>query len=426
MSQHARRRGRPPSTRSGTVAASLSGTPGLLRALIVLAIIVSVTAAVVVSGVAKSQDTALGTARDEAVRLGDIQSTSTALASADAYATNAFLVGGLEGSATRDQYVSEITYASSMIPSLAHSGTTTDAAYLSDINADVTTYSTLIAQARANNRQGLAVGAAYLDDASVLLREEVRPDLATLITRGDYRVRSAIEGLGVAAGFAVPLVLVLAVFLGIQVWLTHRSHRFLNPGLVVATITVMLCGTVSITLLEDARMTAIDAQDGPYSVATLMSGAQAAANDAKSHESLGLVQRGSGDEREVEVNRALQRAYSHIHSANQRGGVGATARATLDTWNQRHNDIRTLDAAGDWDGAVAKATALGPNSSNTAFAQFRSAAEAEVTTATVQATEKFDAARSQTALAALIGVGGLVGAAVFAWWGLTRRLEEYR
>lgn len=426
MSQNSRWGGHRPTTPSGSVAASLSGTPGLLRALIVLCVVVAITVGVVVSSALRAQNSALVTARDEAARLGDIQATSTALASADAIAANTFLIGGLEPAETRDEYSAEIEMASTTIPALAHSGTSTDAAYLNDINVDLTQYVSLVSLARANNRQGLAVGAAYLDNASTLLRTEIRPDLATLIGRGDSRVRAALDDVGVSTRIAAPLLVTLVLLLGVQVWLAIRTRRLLNPGLVVATIAVLVSGAVTVALVRDAERTALDARDGPYSVATLMSGAQAAANDAKSHESLGLIQQGSGADREAEVDRALDRAYAQIHEVNRRGGSGGSARATLDTWNQRHQSIRALDDAGDWDSAVAAATDGGPESANTAFAQFRRTAETEITSSTAQAKALLEEARSANSLALLVVVGGLAVTIGGAWWGLTRRLEEYR
>ncbi|SDS69656.1 hypothetical protein SAMN04489860_2143 [Paraoerskovia marina] len=426
MAQQARWGVHRPASRTGTVAAALAGTPGLIRALLVLCLVVVATAGVVVSGVARSQESALRTAGEEASRLGDIQATSTALASADAYATNAFLAAGRDEVDTLAQFAAEMDTASSMLPQLARTGSSGDAAYLSQINVDLSTYNNLAAQAQANNRHGLAVGAAYLSNASTLMREDIRPDLATLISRGDYRVRSAIDGTGVANAVAVPFLVVLAVLLGVQVWLAVRTHRLVNPGMALATLVVFASGTVTILLIEDARTTALEARDGPYSVATLMSGAQASANTAKSNESLGLIQQGSGNEREQAVELALDRAYGQIQTANEHGGVGGTAKANLTTWNQRHDEIRALDDAGDWSGAVDMSTDQSHSSANASFSQFRNAAETEVRAATARADEEFAAAEDMTSLASTVAAVGLTVGAAGVWWGLARRLDEYR
>ena len=56
------------------------------------------------------------------------------------------------------------------------------------LSADVSRYSALVASARANNRQGLPIGAAYLSSASTLSRESLQPQAQALFQAAQSEV----------------------------------------------------------------------------------------------------------------------------------------------------------------------------------------------------------------------------------------------
>ena len=104
-------------------------------------------------------------ARDDAAQLVRVQTIRTSLVKADANATNAFLVGGLEPAAVRAGYTDGIATAARTL-ARGREREPDDAAALERGEPVLTNYTGLIESARANNRQGFPIGAAYLRQAS--------------------------------------------------------------------------------------------------------------------------------------------------------------------------------------------------------------------------------------------------------------------
>jgi N-acetylglutamate synthase-like GNAT family acetyltransferase len=99
---------------------------------------------------------------DQVIRIQDLK---VDLLRADALATNAFLVGGLEPNAQRAAYDDALAGASTAITAAAEAQPA-DQAALAELSSLVLRYGSDMEVARANNRQGLPVGAAYLREAS--------------------------------------------------------------------------------------------------------------------------------------------------------------------------------------------------------------------------------------------------------------------
>ena len=138
-----------------------------------------------------------------AEQLVRIQTIRTNLVKADANATNAFLVGGLEPPAVRDAYADGIATTARTLAE-ASAARSDDATALERVNRVLTEYTGLIEAARANNRQGFPVGAAYLRQASRVLRDDALPTLATLVQVEQRRVRGLDRGRRPRAGRAAP------------------------------------------------------------------------------------------------------------------------------------------------------------------------------------------------------------------------------
>ena len=97
------------------------------------------------------------------------------LADADATAAATFLAGGLESPARRQRYLSDVRRASLQLTALSQrvQDSPQAARAIAAIAASLPVYSGLVETARANNRQGFPVGAAYLRDASDLMRGRI-------------------------------------------------------------------------------------------------------------------------------------------------------------------------------------------------------------------------------------------------------------
>ena len=152
-----------------------------------------------------------------------VQSIHVDLLRADAVATNAFLVGGLESAepapATRAPsrgVAAGIAEAAAAQPA--------DGNALGALDQRVQTYAALVEQARSNNRLGLPVGAQYLTQASAGLRADALPivDAPRRGQRGprpDDGVRPQQLERSAARRASLPLIGLVAL----AVWLARRT-----------------------------------------------------------------------------------------------------------------------------------------------------------------------------------------------------------
>ena len=405
---------------------ALSGTPGRLRILAGATIAVCLIFAIGAFSAFQSADGALGRGRANVAQLVRIQAIHTNLIRADADATNAFLVGGLEPPAQRASYLASMAAASTMIAQAA-TAQPADGPALGALNSSVLTYAGLIEQARATNRQALPVGAQYLRVASSGLRSDALPILDALVTANDARVRAEFDNAaGASAALVASGVLALLVLIGAMVWLSRRTHRYVNAPLAAATGAILVTLVLGAIALASIGSAVASVRDGTYAATLATAKARIAAYDAKSNESLTLIAHGSGS--------AFQQAWvssSHIVAAQS----AAAARLSTDAaamgglWTkyvETHDQIRKADDGGQWDSAVNQGIGSGPTSANTTFNAFDASSAAALTSSSQAASDALNTPHLWLLLAAWLALIIGIAAAISAWWGLSLRLEEYR
>ncbi len=283
-----------PQQPKGRVATWFEGTPGRMRALLIIAAIISVAFGLAAAQGFNQSDGALQRAEANTAQLVRIQAIHTNLVSANADATNAFLVGGLEPPAQRQHFTDAMATAAKLI-SEAATAQPADQKALGELNVTLLTYQGLIEQARANNRQGLPLGSQYLKDASATLQGDSLPVLNELVKANQARVDTEFDGAGrgrlwLVLGGLVTLA-VLAVSL---VWLAKRTHRYVNVPVAAAGALVLLTMVIGGAALSGASGAADETRKVSYADTLALSQARIAAYDAKSNESLTLIARGSG------------------------------------------------------------------------------------------------------------------------------------
>ncbi|KQS99346.1 hypothetical protein [Cellulomonas sp. Leaf395] len=400
---------------------ALSRTPGRLRVAGVVSVIAAAAVGVIgwTTGLAQSQ--ALSDADADTRQLVGIQDVRNDLVVADATATNAFLVGGLEPPQQRARYDEAVASAANGLAQLAGSNAA-DAELLGEATAGLTTYTGLVEQARANNRQGFPVGAAYLDQASAVLRTDVLPQLDELVQTNSDRVDASFDSVGSVPWLLTLGILALAALVVVQVWLAKRTHRRLNAGLFWATVLALAASILGAVVLGSAAAKAGDARNGPYDATVSVSQAYSLANDAKSQESFTLIKRGSGAAYEEQFVLNTDEASELL----ARPTVDPALSPLLDDWVASHQEIRALDDAGKWDEAVALAISEEPGAPNDVFETFSTAASSSLE---ASAAQTHDALAGSGGSSVLIGwlmlVVGLL-AAVLSWRGISKRVEEYR
>jgi hypothetical protein len=226
------------------------------------------------------------------------------LADADRAEANAFLSGATEAAAPHRQYEADIAAAMRELEQAAEQsgGDRTIGSQLQVIAVQITTYTSLVDIARADNQQGFPVGAAYLRQASQLMHRPGNGLLARVDQLGDLYA----QDLGAEnTTLAITAGLVL-LYLGAVGWLVRtlvhaqryvkaRFRRRRNPRLVGATGLVLL---LALCFAGEGLVTAVTlrmAEGQDYGRLLNMWHARSLLYDANGNESLALIARGNGD-----------------------------------------------------------------------------------------------------------------------------------
>jgi hypothetical protein len=395
-------------------------TPRRLRALsvgvVVAGVVVALLGALTFSYLAFS----LGRAQADTEQLIRVQKIQSNLLSADAIATNAFLVGGLEPPAQRAVYDQALSSTSSLIVE-ASQAQPADAAALSALNEQVVSYAATVEQARANNRQGLPVGAQYMRNASADLRATALPILDNLVSSNATR---AADQMDATLGYifpAISLVALVGVIVG-QVWLARRFRRTINVGMLAGAVLLLLitAGALIAALQLNSALSSISS--GSFSAVNTAADARIDANNAKSNESLTLIARGSGQAFETRWQSSADSVAGNIQRLTERPELVSQWQAYTDV----HREIRALDDRGLWGRAVSQATGSGAKSSNTAFNTFDGNLASYLDEVSQQTSNSLADERPLMVVGAILILIGGVAAALLGRWGIGARLKEYR
>ncbi|MFD6139198.1 hypothetical protein [Promicromonospora sp. NPDC060271] len=406
---------------------ALTTTPGQLALATTVAVVACLLLGITGFLAGNGQSAALHDAQRDAAQLVGTQELRNDLVSADATATNAFLVGGLEPTEARERYEASLSEAAQAVPSLAATARGAgEAADLAAVSDAVQRYAGLVESARANNRQGFPVGAAYLDQASAALRDEVLPTIDEVAVSTSQRVDADLGSISLAQALLLFVLLALVALGAVQLWLARRTHRVLNTGLAAASVALLVGGVVTMAAVLGGNGVARSVASGPYAATVATSEALSLATDAKSMESFTLIKRGSGAEFEESYRSSLTEAKGLLAEAAEATGTGSGPLPLLEEWDARHAEIRELDDGGRWDDAVEAATATGDGSAGAAFAAFSDRAHEDVEATSTEAVDRLGSAATTAQAAAwialVLGVAGAVAAAA----GMNVRLKEYR
>ena len=430
-------------------------TPERLWRLLITLVILSLAWGVVAALIADQHASAAANvvAVSEPLSL-DAEQIYQNLSDADATAANAFLFGGLEPAAARQRYQADIAQAAVSIQaasalvgssaartqlpgnpagqaSAAGSAIGNDLATLS---AGLPVYTGEVETARADNRQLLPVGAAYLREASTLLRGTLLPAASDIYTRENGLLTSAS-----AQATGLPLIVFAVVFgLGIAAvlclswrWLTRHTHRRINYGLLVAAV----ASAVSLVWLVGAfavgRTELLHAQQHGSVPAEAFARADVAALQAHADESLTLIDDSLDDSYQkdfISQQKLLGPGPGTLLAAVQApAGSGVSVSATeadAQAWYRAHAALRALDDGGHHVAAVQSAEVGGDAAGRFAAlsADLRNGINADQA---VFASSARNGREAFTGLAIGMIAASLVMAAGCAW-GLIRRLWEYR
>ena len=406
-----------------------------LVALVALSIAWGVAAARAVSQRASAAGSVAATSEPLSV---DAQRIYSALSDADATAAAAFLSGGLEPLAARQRYAADVARAAtSLAAATGTAGQVPARARLAILSRNLPVYAGLVETARADNRLGLPVGAAYLRQASGLMRTTLLPAARTVYIQADAQLAAddggaaALPFVAVAVAVAVGLALIWA-----QRWLARRSHRVFSRGLVVASVAGIVAVVWLLTALTFVRVQMLDARDHGLAPVEALARAEIAALQARGDESLTLIDRGGDDSFQrdfIAVERmlgpgpgTLLGAAGHAALGSQGADGAAAAARDAPAWFAAHAQVRRLDDSGDYRRAVQLAIGSAPGDSGTLFTRLDTSLTTAISKDQAAFRSTVQAGRSAfTGLEAAMIVLSLVMAAGCAW-GLTQRIAEYR
>lgn len=368
----------------------------------------------------------------------DAQQIYRSLSDADATEAAAFLSGGLEPLQLRAQYQADITRAARQLEAAtAAAGQSPAGSLLATLSAGLPYYAGLIETARADNRLGLPLGAAYLREASGFMRATLLPAARDLYAQENAQLATADQRTTAPpyAALAVALIAALLLF-GAQWWLTRRTNRIVNPGLLIASIAGLASLVWLLTALTVARTHLVAAQDHGSAPVEALAQAEIAVLQAHADESLTLIDRSGDDafQRDFLVQQkrlgpgpgTLLTDAAAAAQGSRGGSQAAAALRDAPAWFAAHRQVRSQDDSGDYPAAVDRALGAGPADSgyrfgrlDTDLASAIAADQASFRSAAQQGRDDLAGLEAGMIVLALVMVAGCA-------WGISRRLAEFR
>ncbi|WP_386416770.1 hypothetical protein [Streptomyces polyrhachis] len=425
--------------------------PGRLRLLgAVLAALVVVFGAVTawqVSDRADAADDVLLRSQPLSAAAADIYRS---LADANTTAASGFLAGGKETPEVRRRYEKDIATAGRLLVEAAANsqGSAGARRQISSLNEWLPRYTGAIETARANNRQGLPLGGAYLRYANDLMETRLLPAAQDL-----YRAETAQLDRDYAAAKSWPWAALAlgTVALGALGWAQRRhyrrTNRVFNQGLLGASVVtgVVLLWLAAGHTFARAGLEESD-RDGARSLQVLNE-ARIGALQAHGNEGLKMVSRGAvtvGDKDKYEAGYGdSMNGLAGPDAAHQQGSLVQRALDLADddagrvpvekaivgvrTWQGRHTGVLEADNIGDYQTAVDRVIGTGDKEStgqcfDVVDASLAKAIAHEQAEFVQAARDGRDALGGLAIGAAVLAVLGAAGAVL----GIGRRLSEYR
>jgi hypothetical protein len=411
-------------------------TPGRLVLISILIAAGAVCFGVIAAGAERSRAHAAQAVRAQTEPLlGQAVALYTALSDANATATATFLSGGLEPPAERARYLSDLRRASDALAALTREvgSSSGEAAAVRTIIERLPIYAGMVESARANNRQGLPIGAAYLRQASGVLTGTILPAADQL-----YAVEAGrlVNDYGTGTGTTALVVLIASIAVALIVlvltmrYLTRISQRIVNVPVAIATGVLLVVSVWALIGVLGEQSALASARRDSDSV-ELLSAASVLLSRAQSDQSLILVNRGSDEVDPLDFAEVLRtlgppgRLLAQATAANRGAGVdgGEQLSHTFAAYQAETSQItdlethgRTFQAIATASSATARAIAVSLNddlADQIHAAQRRFQADAASATSSLSGLE--------IAIPLLTAV-----VAVLALLGLRQRLEEYR
>ncbi|MCT2590496.1 hypothetical protein LHJ74_11345 [Streptomyces sp. N2-109] len=344
--------------------------PGRLRIIgAALAALIVVFGAVTAWQVSDRSDAAASVVDHSQPLSAEAASIYRSLATANTTASSGFLAGGDEPRSVRERYELNVRTASELLASAAANsrGSASAQRQIAKLNRELPRYTGLVESARANNRQGLPLGGAYLRYANERMHEELLPAAKELYETETARLHQDYDDAKSWPWIALTLgVLTMAGLGWAQRRHYHRTNRVFNPGLLGATAATLVA-LLWLTAGHAFARSGLGESDehGARSLHALNE-AWIGSLQARGEENMWLVARGAGSEYDEsygkrmnavagspkgEMGGQLAAALSRADDAQGRDPVDDAYESVKD-WRKRHNEARAMEDSGRYDAAV--------------------------------------------------------------------------
>lgn len=371
----------------------------------------------------------------------EAQQIYSRLSDANDAAATAFLTPGPEPASTRQRYLGDIAVASSMIENATAQvgGGGTAAQDLAALAKGLPTYTQEMGNADADNRLALPLGAAYLREASGLMRGTLLPKAKDLYAAENASLRDTSTRATGLPLIVVTLVVGLAagyLLFRASRWLRGRTNRVLNAGLVAAGLLLVVSMAWLAAAYLGGRGDLLDAQARGSATVEAVAQVGIAAQEAHADESLTLIDN-TGDDSYQEDYLTQQKTLgpgpgtllaAAVTAAQGTPADPAVTGAVSDAkaWFAAHATVRSDGDNGKHSAAVASALGSQPGDAGASFTRLSSDLSSAINSdqAVFNSTAS-SASSAYTGLEAVTIAAALLMAAACAW-GLSRRLAEYR
>lgn len=428
---------------AGPVSRRALNTPTALRALLAGLVLLSLAWGAFGGWVATKHSSAADSlvSTDERLSL-EAREMFQSIGDADATITAAFLASPRPPLGQLQRYESDLATAHRDLSGLqAAGGSQADASALARLGAGLSAYSGYVAETTAEYAMGYPLtGGSFLQDASGEAHLVLLPAANTVFTQENDAL-SAVSGQATELPTmfaALVLALVTAfVLYRAQRWLTRRTNRVLSPGLVLASLLLV----ISVIWVAAGFLTARSDLDGgiahgsgPVQNLALASiGVQQIRGDAV----LNVISRSGSTSFQTDFLATSKRVgpgngslLGDAAAAQQAGGQGtalvATAQRDATAWYAANDQVYLLNSKSNY--AAERGLIVGSGAGSTATAY--TALEGDITSAIRADQGVFDSAATEGAnaldpLAGVVIATSLLMAAGCAW-AVSRRLAEYR
>ena len=363
------------------------------------------------------------------------------ISDADVTATTTFLSGPEPPLAPLQRYRADVAGAAADLARLrnAADGNQSLTAALADFSAGLPVYTGYVAQAQTEYALGYPLtGGSFMQVASEEAHLVLLPAARTIYTLQDAALTAASSQ---ATG--LPLVIVagvLAVVTGFvlyraQRWLTRRTHRVFNYGLVTASAALIISVVWLVVTFAVARSDLVRGIGYGSRPAGTLAQASIDVQQVRGDEILNLISR-SGDTSFEQNFRSVRDqigpgtgtllAAAASASRGQAGAQVATAERDATSWYTANEQVYRLDLAAAYAAETKLVIGTGPGSSAAGYTQLENdisrAIAGDLGTFQSSATagaSAFGPLEEVVIVSALLMAGGSA-------WGLSRRLGEYR